>query len=435
MTPATHALATDGTILRDDYHTVRAASRWLTEGLSAEDCCVQSMEQASPVKWHLAHTTWFFEQFVLQVCVPDYRPFDERFAYLFNSYYNACGQRHPRPARGLLTRPSLREVWDYRLAVDDRMATLLETLSPRDLARWQPVVEIGLHHEQQHQELLVTDLKHALSQNPLEPGFRDEQPSEPSAEVRASLGPHDWLSVPAGVYEVGHTGSGFHYDNEAPRHRVFLEAYELATRPVSQGEFLEFINDDGYHRPELWLSAGWDLVCQHEWRAPLYWRHEHNAWTVFTSRGRRPVVADEPVCHVSFYEADAFARWAGGRLPTEQEWEVVASAHPVEGVFLANQQPHPGRLLDAPQLVQSLFGNTWEWTGSSYRPYPGYQPPPGALGEYNGKFMSNQMVLRGGSCATAPGHLRATYRNFFAPEARWQFSGFRLARDPLGAVS
>jgi ergothioneine biosynthesis protein EgtB len=386
------------------------------------------MPDASPTKWHLAHTSWFFEQFVLAALEENHRVYDPKYAYLFNSYYNAVGSRHPRPQRGLLTRPSLADVLAYRQVIDERMALVLQSADDAQLAEIAPVIEVGLNHEQQHQELLLTDLKHLLSCNPLEPTY---MPRDEELTTTGSLPPLGWQEYEANLHEMGHGGSGFHYDNEAPRHRVFLEAFALAERPVTCGEFVEFIKDKGYERPELWLAAGWDTVQRESWTAPLYWWREANDWSVFTLSGRRPLEMTEPVSHISFFEADAYARWAGARLPTEAEWEIVVAEQSESGHMLDVNWLHP-RPLQSRSGMQALFGDVWEWTGSSYRPYPGYQPPPGALGEYNGKFMCNQSVLRGGSCATPVGHIRTTYRNFFPPDARWQFSGLRLARDLHG---
>jgi ergothioneine biosynthesis protein EgtB len=395
------------------YQAVRQRSIALAEPLSAEDCAIQSMPDASPVKWHLAHTTWFFETFVLKG-----KPFNAGYGFLFNSYYNAIGERHPRPERGMLSRPSLEEVLAYRKHVDDAIARLGGD------AR---LIELGLQHEQQHQELMLTDLKHLLSRNPLKPAYQKQWPLT-AIEAREPR----WIGVPDGLYEVGHAGEGFCFDNETPRHRVWLDAFEMASHPVTHGDFLAFIDDGGYRRPELWLSAGWDAVTARGWQAPLYWEKRDGAWRLFTLHGEVPVDPHTPACHVSFYEADAFARWSGARLPTEAEWEVAARDTPLQGNFVESGALHPLALREAPpagKLAQA-FGDVWEWTRSDYAPYPGYQPAAGAIGEYNGKFMSGQYVLRGGSCATPASHIRATYRNFFPPEARWQFSGLRLARTP-----
>jgi len=383
------------------------------------------MPDASPAKWHLAHTTWFFETFVLTEAAPGYRPFDPRFGYLFNSYYNSVGAQYPRPRRGVLTRPDLDEVRRYRARVDEQMEALLTAASKEDFESWWSVVEIGLHHEQQHQELLLTDIKHLFSCNPLEPAFHephDEPVSEPL--------PLNWHPYEGGVYWMGHDGSGFAYDCETPRHEVFQHPFEIASRLVTNGEFLAFIEDRGYERPELWLSEGWTVVNERAWKAPLYWRREDGRWRVFTLGGMKDVHPAEPVSHVSFFEADAYARWRGALLPRESAWEIAAADLPVEGNFVESERYHPAAAPadgSAGRPLQ-MFGDLWEWTASPFLPYPGYEPPAGALGEYNGKFMCNQFVLRGGSCASPRAHLRASYRNFFPPDARWQFTGIRLAR-------
>ncbi|MBO0699644.1 MAG: ergothioneine biosynthesis protein EgtB [Zavarzinella sp.] len=410
------------------YRQVRAALESAAAPLSPEDLVVQSMPDASPAKWHLAHTSWFFETFVLSdPAFGGYRPFHPQFGYLFNSYYDAVGDRHPRPKRGLLTRPSAGEVFRYRAHVDAAIAERLPRLSPPDFERLRPVIELGLNHEQQHLELLFTDIKHAFAQNPLKPAYRDPGPLAPRAGAGARSVPATWVPFDPGVYHIGHAGDDFAFDNEGPQHRVFLEPFALASRLVTCGEYLAFMADNGYSRPELWLSDGWAAKRLNEWEAPLYWEKDGAGWRVFTLTGIRPVDESEPVCHVSYYEADAFARWAGARLPTEAEWEVAAADRPVAGNLLEEDRLHPAATSETGGLVQ-LFGDVWEWTQSPYGPYPGYRPLAGALGEYNGKFMCNQMVLRGGSCATPRSHVRATYRNFFPPEARWQFSGLRLAR-------
>jgi len=418
------SLASDsavGSDLATRYALVRAESRARCAGLSAEDCNLQSMPDASPLKWHLAHSTWFFETFVL-ARDPDYRPHDERFGELFNSYYNSVGPLYARPQRGLLTRPSLEDVSRYRAAVDEALLAQLEH-DPDE--RLREIVCIGLHHEQQHQELMLTDLKHGFSCNPLLPTYRPADAPPGSADDAApSLG---WLAHDGGLCELGHDGVGFGFDNEFPRHRVWLEPFELADRLVSCGEYLDFIRDGGYQRHELWLADGWTAVQEHGWRAPLYWREDgERGWLIFTLHGERPLVAAEPICHLSYYEADAYARWAACRLPSEAEWEQVASR--VEAIAAAPDPCHPAPIGGAAGFRQA-FGSCWQWTSSAYACYPGYRPPAGALGEYNGKFMCGQQVLRGSSCATPAGHARASYRNFFHAPDRWQFSGLRLARD------
>ena len=382
------------------------------------------MPDASPVKWHLAHTTWFFETFVLAVHDPSWRPFHPGFRVLFNSYYNAVGAKHPRPERGLLTRPSLDDVVAYREHVDRAMERLLAKSSLG--AEVRELALLCTHHEQQHQELILTDVKHLLSCNPLKPAYEKSWPLTPVHGREPS-----WIAFEAGVREIGHEGGDFAFDNEGPRHKVWLDRFEIASHPVTHGDFARFIEDGGYRRPELWLSAGWDLVNATGWQAPLYWESRDGEWHTFTLHGVAPVEPHTPVCHVSFYEADAYARWAGARLPTEAEWEVAASHSPVEGNFLESGALHPLALREAPLRggLAQAFGDVWEWTRSDYAPYPGFRAATGAVGEYNGKFMANQYVLRGGSCATPASHIRPTYRNFFPAEARWQFSGLRLARD------
>ncbi len=407
------------------YAAVRTRSQALAQPLSAEDCTVQSMPDASPVKWHLGHTTWFFETFVLEQHTRGHKPYDPTFRVLFNSYYNAIGDKHPRPERGMLTRPSLDEVLAYRDHVDRRMQDLLRSRSG-SAARIAELVVLGLNHEEQHQELILTDVKHLLSRNPLAPAYSARWPLTP---VRARA--MRWIPVSGGIYEVGHAGTEFAFDNEGPRHRVLLADFALASHPVTYGEFAAFIDDGGYRRPELWLSMGWDAVRSQSWEAPLYWHRQDGRWFSFTLHGMAAIEPNTPVCHLSYFEADAYARWAKARLPTEFEWEAASAAAPIEGNFLESGALHPlaPRIEPAPSGFSQLFGDVWEWTQSSYAPYPGYRPAEGAIGEYNGKFMCGQYVLRGGSCATPRRHLRASYRNFFPPDARWQFSGLRLARD------
>jgi ergothioneine biosynthesis protein EgtB len=407
-----------------DYLRVRNATEALARGLSAEDCALQSMPDASPVKWHLAHTTWFFETFLLEARVRGYRPFDRAYRVLFNSYYNAIGDRHPRPERGLLSRPRLDEVIAYRRHVDREMLAIFSDPQLRQDA--SGLIELGMHHEQQHQELILTDLKHLLSRNPLRPAYQKPWPLTPIHARKRG-----WIFHEGGRYEIGHDGEGFGFDNETPRHRVWLDAFGIATHPVTHGDFIEFIDDGGYRRPELWLSAGWDLARSQDWQAPAYWEWRDGRWHTFTLHGMMPVDANTPVCHVSFYEAEAFARWANERLPTEAEWEIAARDAPREGNFVESGALHPLALRETPAdgTPAQIFGDVWEWTRSDYGPYPGFRTAEGAVGEYNGKFMSGQYVLRGGSCATPASHIRPSYRNFFAPGARWQFSGLRLARD------
>jgi ergothioneine biosynthesis protein EgtB len=395
-----------------------------------EDYIIQAMPDVSPPKWHLAHTSWFFETFILAPASPGYRSPHVSYAYLFNSYYIAAGERHCRPRRGLLSRPTVEEVYRYRAYVNDHMAALLECLRGEAFERWSPVVELGLHHEQQHQELLLTDVKYNFACNPLRPAYVSRDILTDARMVNKLR----WVSFPDGVYWTGHDGQGFAFDNEFPRHRSFVERFELASRLVTNGEYLAFMADGGYERPELWLSMGWDSVQREGWQAPLYWEQQDGIWWMMTLAGMRPMREAEPVCHVSYYEADAYARWANARLPTESEWEVAAISTPIRGNFVEHQTFHPvpnGQVDNAAPLAQ-IFGDVWEWTQSHYSPYPGYTAPLGALGEYNGKFMANQFVLRGGSCATSVSHIRPTYRNFFPADARWQFMGIRLARTIRG---
>ncbi len=409
--------------LASQYRQVRQRSLELAAPLSAEDAMVQSMDDASPAKWHLAHTTWFFEQFVLSA-QPGHAPLQPQWNLLFNSYYQSVGPAHARPRRGLLSRPSLVQVLDYRLAVDERIGELLQSGSLDEQARQR--VLLGLQHEQQHQELLLTDIKHALWSNPLQPPYREDLAPAPSA----SPAPLHWIPCRERIVDAGAApwpaAERFAYDNESPRHRVLLPAHALASRPVSNAEYRQFIEAGGYRDPRWWKSDGWDLVRSAGWQHPLYWRDSLDE--EFTLGGWRALEPHAPVCHVSWFEADAYARWAGARLPGEFEWEYAAAQQPVQGNFVDEQRLHPCPAAADVGFVQ-LFGDVWEWTGSAYAPYPGFQEWPGSLGEYNGKFMCGQFVLRGGSCATSRSHVRASYRNFFGPAARWQFSGLRLARD------
>ena len=404
------------TLLRQRYVDVREHTEDLAAPLTPEDQMVQSMPDVSPTKWHRGHTTWFFETFVLPLQHSDYRAFHPAFGYIFNSYYETIGSRQPRDQRGVISRPSVGEVADYRAHVDKAMAELFDS-GPSD--QTLSLVELGLNHEQQHQELLLMDIKHVLSCNPLMPEYRtcDERHNA----VSNRLG---WAEHEGGTVEIGHAGSGFGFDNEFPRHRAIVTPFALADRVVTCGEWIEFIEDGGYRRPELWLSDGWATVNQQRWDSPLYWSDDDGQWQVFTLFGSRPVVPSEPVCHVSYYEADAYAHWTGLRLPTENEWELIASGVPFEAVGSSHLHPMPGD-----EVLGDLYGEVWQWTVSAYSPYPGFRAAAGAVGEYNGKFMVNQHVLRGGSVATPPGHLRLTYRNFFPPAAQWPFTGARIARD------
>ena len=423
------------------FHRIRNFTDTLCSGLEPEDYVVQSMADVSPTKWHLAHTTWFFETFILKKFFAGYRAEIPEYAYLFNSYYNAAGDMHRRDLRGLISRPTVQETQRYRASIDSHIDDLLSDADEKVLDEIEPILVLGIHHEQQHQELLITDIKHVFAQNPLYPVFRDV-----ALACSQSLGrmpnPHlHFIDFEEATVAVGHDGHGFAYDNEGPRHQALVPAFSLASRPVTNGEYIEFIEHNGYTRPEFWLSLGWMTVNEQRWQAPLYWTKRDGAWWHFTLSGFRPVDESEPVTHVSYFEADAYANWAGARLPTEFEWERAALDCPIEGNFLESELFHPapwhrhpaddhGLKAHATKALHQMFGDVWEWTRSAYSPYPGYHATPGALGEYNGKFMCNQYVLRGGSCATSRSHIRRTYRNFFQPEKRWQFTGIRLARDP-----
>jgi formylglycine-generating enzyme required for sulfatase activity len=467
--PQHQIAASHKTELLQRYLSVRRFSEQLCQTLEPEDYVIQTMPEMSPTKWHLAHTSWFFETFVLKPHLRDYRPLHPQYAFLFNSYYNAAGKMHARPQRGLLSRPTVKDTYIYRQHVDAAMEDLLQTADDSVLAAVTPLIVLGLNHEQQHQELMVTDIKHVFWMNPLRPAFRPEVRSAPVPGAAASgpairsapvsgaaasdlarpeecsnpvagngvaapgTGPLrslDCVRFDAGLYSIGFEGEGFSFDNETPRHQVFLTAFSLATQLVTNRQFLAFIDDGGYQRPELWLSLGWTAVNERGWTAPFYWEQRDGAWWMMTLAGMRPVRWDEPVCHLSYFEADAYARWAGARLPTEAEWEVAAGKAPFEGQFAESGRFHPAPAQGpASDSLNQMFGEVWQWTQSAYAPYPGYQSQPGALGEYNGKFMCNQYVLRGASCATPRSHVRRTYRNFFPPDARWQFMGLRLAKD------
>jgi ergothioneine biosynthesis protein EgtB len=414
---------------RQRFEAVRHESETLAARLTPEDQSIQSMPDVSPTKWHLAHTTWFFETFVLVRFDAAYRVFDPAFHYLFNSYYEAEGPRHPRPQRGMLSRPSCADVAAYREHVGAAMIRLVDTAADDTWQEMAPLVELGLNHEQQHQELILMDIKHVFSLNPLLPAY--QPPRRRAAGVSSPL---DWVDFPGGLVQIGHATDAFAFDNETPRHRAWLEPFRLANRPVSCGEFAEFIAAGGYGEPEFWLSEGWATVQQQGWEAPLYWRGDaKEGWRVFTLSGEKCLDPAEPVVHVSLYEADAYAKWAGKRLPTEAEWEVAAQATLDNGAALSgnladSRRYHPGAD-GGGQGLRQLIGDVWEWTASPYTPYPRFRAVSGAIGEYNGKFMSNQMVLRGGAAVTPAGHIRTTYRNFFPPTARWAFSGLRLAED------
>jgi ergothioneine biosynthesis protein EgtB len=408
--------------LRDRYKSVRGVSMRIARPLQAEDLVVQSMPDVSPMKWHLAHTSWFFEQFLLGPGYPGYEIYDPNYGYLFNSYYETVGARHARAERGLLTRPTVAEVMKYRQHVDGFMLRLLE--DPDAVQKCCALIELGLNHEQQHQELMLTDIKHVLSCNPLQPAYREDLPGQARTITATDT---DWIAFEGGLQEIGaDPAGGFCFDNESPRHRTWTEPYELASRPIINREFMEFIRDGGYDDARHWLSDGWAVVQHGGWQRPLYWSEDLQS--EFTLGGLCDLDPSAPVCHVSFYEADAYARWAGARLPGEVEWELAAGELPLSGNLLESDRLQPVAAVHAPGLNQ-LFGDVWEWTASPYGPYPGFRPAAGAVGEYNGKFMCNQLVLRGGSCATPASHVRASYRNFFYPNSRWQFMGLRLARD------
>jgi len=411
--------------LGDQLCETRKLSIELVAPLSAEDMAVQSMDDASPTKWHLAHTTWFFETFLLAPYLSGYRLFDEAFNYCFNSYYEHQGPRQPRPKRGLLTRPSLERILAYREHVDLALAKLLTEPTASSQA-WIHRLEVGINHEQQHQELMLTDILSLFAANPLRPAYRAAR----SRTTSARLEPARWIGFPGGVYQIGSEGSGFAWDNEQPRHDALIRPFRLADRLVTNWEWLEFIADGGYETPTLWLSDGWAAVNRENWRAPLYWEPRDGEWLEISLEGLQPLMLDAPVVHVSYYEADAFARWSGKRLPTEFEWEVAAATAPKQGNFLGTAALRPMPAEAEPNgSPRQMFGDVWEWTQSAYLPYPGYRAPEGALGEYNGKFMVGQHVLRGGSCVTPLGHIRASYRNFFYPHQRWQFMGLRLASE------
>lgn len=408
------------------FRQVRATSEAICAPLQIEDYLIQSMPDVSPPKWHLAHVSWFFEAFLLTPYLPGYKPLDPAYDYLFNSYYETHGMPFPRTQRGLISRPGVDDVYRFRQHVDQAMGELLVNPPQQHAAEIMRRIELGLQHEQQHQELLIMDIKHILAQNPLHPVYRSDLKPAPQ--------PHNdrirWHEYAGGVRHIGHAGSGFAFDCEMPRHRQFVEDFQLADRLVSNREYLSFIADGGYARSELWLSDGWTHIRQQGWNAPLYWhRDDDNGWCEMTLNGLQPLDLEAPVCHVSFYEADAYARWAGARLPTEAEWEVAATDMPRRGNFLEGDHLQPVAVSAPHEGPAQLFGDVWEWTASAYRPYPGFKTLEGSLGEYNGKFMSGQMVLRGGCCATPEAHIRATYRNFFQPAMRWQFAGLRLARE------
>jgi ergothioneine biosynthesis protein EgtB len=414
----------DPATLVGDYQRVRRVTEELCDTLENEDYMLQGMADASPPKWHIAHVSWFFESFLLEPLMGDYEPMNPKFKYLFNSYYNTIGPQWDRPSRGLISRPTVREVYEFRAHVDRNMVNFIETTDPDDMEGIGSVIVLGLNHEQQHQELLMTDIKYSLSINPLRPAYHDVRIPRGTSTL-----PLNWVEFDGGVVEVGFDGDGFAFDNESPRHKTYVNPYKLASRLVTNGEFIEFIEDNGYQQTKLWLSEGWKTLQSQRWEAPLYWEKLDGEWWMQTTSGMQKVDPHGPVAHVSYFEADAYAQWAGKRLPTEQEWEHAASSEPVEGNFLDSGIKHPIPATENGRPFQQVFGDVWEWTKSPYAPYPGFKPWAGGVGEYNGKFMVNQMVLRGGSCVTPQDHIRPTYRNFFPPDARWQFSGIRLADD------
>lgn len=419
--------ATNSDGLLAAYSAVRAASEALCQPLEVDDYQIQTMPDVSPAKWHLAHVSWFFETFILQQYLVEYRPYHPQFAYLFNSYYETVGSFHPRPQRGLLNRPTVNQVYAYRAYVDEHMQRLLQQPAHPD---WDAIclrTRVGINHEQQHQELILTDIKHVFAMNPLKPVYHHKV--LPQADTAPGL---NWIGHAGGLLTLGNPGDGFCYDNEMPPHQTYLAPFRIASRLVTNGEYIEFMRDQGYAHADLWLSDAWATVKSQQWQAPLYWQQQDGQWWHMTLHGMQPVDLHAPVCHVSLYEADAFARWAGKRLPTEAEWEVIAREQPIAGNLRDSGNLHP---VAAPapgqsgQRLQQLYGDVWEWTNSPYSPYPGFKALAGALGEYNGKFMCSQFVLRGGSCVTPADHIRTTYRNFFYPKDQWQFSGFRLAED------
>src|SRR6056297_399857 len=411
--------------LIERFKAIRDFSHQLTEPLETEDFVVQTMENTSPTKWHLAHVSWFFETFLLDKVYDDYESLHPQYSYIFNSYYLQTGEPHTRSKRGLLTRPTVKEVFEYREYVNKEVLKFLENATKKQLEEFGPVIEIGNNHEHQHQELMITDFKYIFGQNPLFPKYKELEltKSKPVPEL-------NWVSFEEGIYEIGNEGNEFTYDNEHPRHRKLLESFELGDRLITNGEYLKFMEDGGYERSEFWLDDGWATVNKRGWNCPLYWLKKEGAWQYFTLSGLREVDPSEPVAHVSYYEADAFARWADARLPTEAEWEAAAGGLPCKGNFVEEGNFHPRPLRKHKEGLKQMYGDVWEWTKSAYDAYPGYEPLPGALGEYNGKFMCSQYILRGGSCATSKTHIRNTYRNFFYPDARWQFNGIRLARGP-----
>ncbi len=406
------------------YLQTRKFSEQLCNPLEIEDYCLQSMAEASPVKWHLAHTSWFFETFLLEPFLKNYKAFNSKFNFLFNSYYNAVGNQFPRPLRGLQSRPTVSEVFAYRRYVDEHIELLLST-SNQEPSVIDYRIELGINHEQQHQELLLTDLKHAFSFNPLYPVYQLDENRKETTEI--SVPALQWKNFNRAIHSIGSTQKQFCFDNELPTHEVLIADFQIANRLISNGEYLEFVEKGGYQDAMQWLSDGWSNLQQKQWQHPIYWQKQDDDWYEFSLQGLQPIALNKPVCHLSYYEADAFARWSGARLPTEFEWEVAANEHSISGNFVSSEKFHPEVFANSSN--QQFFGDCWEWTSSSYSAYPGFTIADGAIGEYNGKFMCNQMVLRGGSCVTSIEHIRSSYRNFFYADARWQFSGIRLARD------
>jgi ergothioneine biosynthesis protein EgtB len=423
MTSNAARRAKDASPAQQRFRAVRQHSRGLAAPLSDADATPQSMADASPAKWHLAHTTWFFETMVLRPNDPDYRVFDERFNFLFNSYYETIGARQPRPKRGLITRPSLEIILDYRAHVENAVEALLERGVSSEV---EALIELGCHHEQQHQELLLTDILHLFAQSPIRPAYRDPEPLAVSGNEEGEV---EWIGFDGGVVEIGHDGDGFGFDCEGPRHQTLLQPFRLADRLVTNRAWMAFIADGGYRDPLLWLADGWAQVLEHGWSAPLYWEERDGEHWSMTLRGMQPVDPAAPVTHVSYFEADAFASWAGKRLPTEAEWEHASAGVEIAGTFAGGGRLRPKPVESDRAGLKQMFGDVWEWTRSPFTPYPGFKPAEGAVGEYNGKFMCGQFVLRGGSCATPDDHVRRSYRNFFQPDKRWQFSGLRLAED------
>jgi ergothioneine biosynthesis protein EgtB len=411
--------------LKKHYKKIRSFTESLTESLETEDFVIQAMENASPAKWHLAHTTWFFEVFVLKHALKEFESMHPQYDYIFNSYYVQTSDPHCRDKRGNLSRPTVKQVFEYRKYVDEHMLSLIDSMTDTEFDEWASVVEVGIHHEQQHQELLLTDLKYMFAQNPLYPIYQETD--RPQLKDLPAV---NWVHFDEGVYEIGHLGDEFGYDNEFPNHKTYIHDFAIADRLVTNGEYLEFLEDGGYKDPKWWLDEGFAAVENNEWDRPLYWVERNGEWYHFTLSGLEKIDVNEPVTHVSYFEADAYARWKGCRLPTEHEWEVASKKESLKGNFVESKHHHPACFSknSRGKKIHQMFGDVWQWTQSSYAPYPGYKPFPGALGEYNGKFMVNQYVLRGGSCATSRSHIRKTYRNFFHTGARWQFSGIRLAK-------